>query len=517
MIGPGPVDYTVNDTADSGSREAKDDATLPACSLYRRRSAHVWVSSTYFAEGFPYSVVNNLAEIMFKELGASLQVIGLTALLHLPWNLKFLWGPLVDHYETKRRWLIATEVLLSTGLVGLAWFAGGAAGWQMSQTLGAVAAAFAVLAVLSATHDIAIDGFYLEGLDEQRQSKFVGYRAMAYKVASLLVRGPLIMVVGWVGWTWGLLGAALVMVLLTVLHAVVLPRVEVRRRGLGELVGGLLRWPVLVVGALVAVGITVIGQASGDGSVAGALVRAWEYVRSGPIPLTGWMTLLLLVMLAAAWLFARGLRGRTEKVTNFYASAFVDFLARPNVGLILAFVVLFRTGESFLQKMKWPFLRDAMGMQLDTYGFANGTLGVLASFAGTLVGGWLIARQGLGRWIWPFVLAQNVLNLLYALIAYLSASVTIGTLELTLLITAEHFGEGLGTAVFMVYLMRCCDPAHKAAHMAILTALMSVSFTVAGVASGFLAAWMGFAAYFAFTFVASIPGMLLIPWIPNKR
>ena len=43
----------------------------------------------------------------------------------------------------------------------------------------------------------------------------------------------------------------------------------------------------------------------------------------------------------------------------------------------------------------------------------------------------------------------------------------------------------------MVYLMRCCDPAHKAAHFAILTALMSVSFTIAGVASGFLANALG--------------------------
>ena len=58
------------------------------------------MSSTYFAEGFPYSVVNNLVEILFKELGASLQLIGLTALFHLPWNLKFLWGPFLDEYET---------------------------------------------------------------------------------------------------------------------------------------------------------------------------------------------------------------------------------------------------------------------------------------------------------------------------------------------------------------------------------------------------------------------------------
>src|SRR5262249_17312238 len=78
-----------------------------------RGSASLWVSTTYFAEGFPYSVVNNLAEILVKELGGSLQMVGLTALLHLPWNLKFLWAPLVDRFETKRGWLVAIEVALT--------------------------------------------------------------------------------------------------------------------------------------------------------------------------------------------------------------------------------------------------------------------------------------------------------------------------------------------------------------------------------------------------------------------
>ncbi|MCU0690568.1 MAG: hypothetical protein MUF54_04135, partial [Polyangiaceae bacterium] len=67
-------------------------------------SPHVWVSTSYFGEGFPYSIVNNLAEILVTELGASLGAIGLTSLFHLPWNLKFLWGPVLDHFETKRRW-----------------------------------------------------------------------------------------------------------------------------------------------------------------------------------------------------------------------------------------------------------------------------------------------------------------------------------------------------------------------------------------------------------------------------
>ena len=47
-----------------------------------------------------------------QALGASLQAIGLTALFHLPWNLKFLWAPLVDRYESKRTFLIACEVVI---------------------------------------------------------------------------------------------------------------------------------------------------------------------------------------------------------------------------------------------------------------------------------------------------------------------------------------------------------------------------------------------------------------------
>src|SRR5690606_9615802 len=161
--------------------------------------------------------------------------------------------------------------------------------------------------------------------------------------------------------------------------------------------------------------------------------------------------------------------------------AFVSFLEQPRTALVLAFIVAFRVGESFLVKMRWPFLRDTVGLSLEAYSIANGTLGVAAGFAATIVGGKLIARDGLRRWIWPFVLAQNALNLLYVWLAALGASASI-TMTTTV-IAVEQFGAGLGTAVFMVYLMRCCDPAHRAAHMAIVAALMSVSFTLAGVAS----------------------------------
>ncbi|MFP6687088.1 MAG: MFS transporter [Polyangiaceae bacterium] len=185
---------------------------------------HVWVSTTYFAEGYPYTIINNFAEIIFQQLGASLRVVGLTSLFHLPWNLKFLWGPLLDRYETKRRWLIGVEVLLTIGLVVLALFA------TQTQWLGAIGTCFMLLAVLAATHDIAIDGYYLEALDEEGQSRFVGYRAMAYKAASLLVRGPLLILAGAIGWTLGLLTMAAIMGIVLAVHIFLLPRVETPKK-----------------------------------------------------------------------------------------------------------------------------------------------------------------------------------------------------------------------------------------------------------------------------------------------
>ena len=470
-----------------------------------------WVSSTYFAEGFPYSVVNNLVEILFKELGASLQVIGLTALFHLPWNLKFLWGPFLDQYETKRAWIVAVEIALTVVLVALGLTVGA------SSSLGMISLCVAALALLSATHDIAIDGYYLEGLDERGQSQYVGYRAAAYRIASLVVASPLLLLIGAAGWSTGLLAAAGVLLLLTVYHALFLPRVETRGASAASaLADATVRGVLVVAGVAVAVvAVVLLVRGGGDGTPAAseAAAAAAPIGTFLGISLAGWISLALLAALIVALLSLDRIRARFAGSDSAYATAFVDFLAQRRVGLVLLFIVSFRVGESFLVKMRWPFLHDVLGMSISTYAWANGTLGTVASFVATFLGGRLIARDGLRRWIWPFMLMQNALNLMFVGLAWLGPeagqALTVGV------IAFDAFGSGLGTAVFMVYLMRCCAPQHRAAHMAIVTALMSVSFTLAGVVSGFLAAGMGFGPYFLFTFLVTIPGMVLVFFLPH--
>lgn len=465
-----------------------------------------WVTTTYFAEGFPYTIVNSAADALLTVMGTSLATLGLTTILHLPWNLKFLWGPFVDGFETKRRWLLATEVLLCIALAVLALVGG------VEASLAAVVAVFMVIAILSATHDIAIDGFYLEGLDAAGQSRFVGYRAAAYRLAMLAVNGPLLVLAAWYGWRLAWLAALVVMVALTTYHALALPRPEPRQRPASELLRRIAR-PRLLAWVAAGLALALAGHRLGW---ADALARGLAAVPGlGVMSLPGWiglgLLLAVLLLLATLGRVQRALR-RTDSV---YARSFLVFLSKPRVRAVLAFVLLFRTGESFLQKMRWPFLHRQLGVDLDAYGFANGTVGLLATFAATLLGGYLIGRHGLRRFVWPFLLAQNVLNLLYAGLALWPHPEQIDLTVVTAVVTIEHFGAGLGTAVFMVYLMRCCDPEHKAAHMALLTALASVGFTLAGVASGALAEALGYGHYFVLTFLVTLPSMALVLVVPH--
>ena len=476
-----------------------------------RKRAPWWAVTTYFAEGFPYALVRLLATPFFRDAGASLQAVGLTSLYGLPWNLKFLWAPAVDTTATKRRWLVTVEAVLA----GLALVQAAVAG--LADPLGAASVAFFVMAVAAATHDIAIDGYYLEALDRTEQARWVGFQSMAYRIALIAGGGGLIYVSGKTSWTvaWLVAGGALAALALG--HGLFLPRIETPRRPLRAALSGLLRPRFLVpflAAVAVAAGIRFLlsrPQAAGVRALFGALT----------VP--QWIVLALLLVLAVVAVRAPALKRKLYASDSTYALAFVDYLDQPRIGVILAFIVLYRTGESFLLNMAYPFLRE-IGVTRAQYGIAYGTFGIAAAIAGAMLGGMLIARYGLRRCVWPFVAAQNVLNLLYMALALHERPALEGAARggvdirlVTALIVVEAFGAGLGSSAFQVFLMRTTKASYKAAHMAIATALMSVSATIAGVASGFLAAGLGFPVYFGLTFLATVPSMALIPFVPQLR
>ena len=220
-----------------------------------------WVSSTYFAEGLPYALVNNVADAMFTLMGASLSAIGLTALFHLPWNLKFLWGPLVDAYETKRTWLWVFEIILGALVLLLAFTSSSTAAITISSGV------FVLLAIASATHDIAVDGYYLEALDEAGQSRYVGLRVAGHRVATLAGFGGFLMLAGATSWPLAWAVTAGVLFLLAVGHARLLPRAEPRKKPARLLGRALVSRPAL---SFFGVAIAMVVLERQTGAISGA-------------------------------------------------------------------------------------------------------------------------------------------------------------------------------------------------------------------------------------------------------
>jgi PAT family beta-lactamase induction signal transducer AmpG len=484
------------------------------------KNPHLWCFTIYFAEGFPYSIIRSVSTVFFRARGVSLEAVGLTTFFGLPWILKFFWGPLVDEFASKRRWLLSMQMTLAVLITAVAFLT------PLSGGVRLIAIILFIGAFVAATHDIAIDGYYLTALDKDGQTKFLGYRVMAYRIAMLTGTGVIVTIGTSFSWLAAFLTAGLLLGLLTAYHYFSLPECEPQQRPFRQMLRLFCRTKLLLhVGLLIAI-VTVLVLFFNS-----AHYQRWEkastLLKELNFPRAAGLGLLLALLLMAA--FRKKLAAvMTRNPESFYGKAFLTFMDQEKIGLILSFIVLVRSGEFMVSSMVSPFIVD-LGIATH-YGWISGGVGIPFSIIGALLGGWLISRCGLKKMIWPFLLAQNLTNAIYMLLAnglapYLAANT--GAAHLTplgtgnlLLVASVHgfdqFASGLGTAVLTTYLMRLCKIDFKAAHFAIGSGLMSLGGIVAGVSSGFIASWLGYGGMFGISFLISLPGMLLLFFIPRE-
>jgi PAT family beta-lactamase induction signal transducer AmpG len=304
---------------------------------------------------------------------------------------------------------------------------------------------------VDATHDIAVDGYYLEALDLKEQAFFVGIRSAAYRVAFLAGFGGLVFLAGFLN-----------------------------RNGFTLSTG-------FSISCLVCA------------SVFAAIF--WYHLVSLPRTSRSMQT------------FAPRISFSQE-----FVEAFLSYLRQDRIVWILAFVVLFRLGDALLLKMTQPFLMDplqagGLGLDIASIGLIDGTLGTLCLLSGGIIGGVLVARDGLGRWMWPLALVQNISLLLYWLLALFRP----GIIEVALVNACEQLGYGLGGSVYTVFLMRTVKPEFKAAHYAIATSFMAFGMMLPGAVSGYLQAALGYADFFLTSFILALPGLLLLFVVPYKE
>lgn len=225
-------------------------------------------------------------------------------------------------------------------------------------------------------------------------------------------------------------------------------------------------------------------------------------------------TAFLMLLLTAANYYATPAyeaEGTTAKPDGFLG-VFRSFFAKPGIGWALAFILTYRLGESQLVKMAAPFLLDDMqagglGYSTEAVGTIYGTVGVICLSAGGILGGILISRHGLRKWMLPMILALNLPNALYALLALTQTPDTwavVGT------VIAEQFGYGFGFAAFLMYLIYMADGPAKTAHYAIATGFMALGMMLPGMISGYVQQWLGYGGFFVWVVIAALPVLLLL-------
>ena len=163
-----------------------------------------FIPTLYLAEGFPYIIINTVSVILYGALGYPNEQITLwTGWLYLPWVLKMFWSPLVDARSTKRRWLLGAQVAMSAVLLVLAglicFYALTHAPERANSFFAFSLIGFLIGAFVSATLDIATDGYYLLALTPQEQGYFVGIRTIFYRIAMILGSGILVSATGYLG------------------------------------------------------------------------------------------------------------------------------------------------------------------------------------------------------------------------------------------------------------------------------------------------------------------------------
>lgn len=329
--------------------------------------------------------------------------------------------------------------ILSMQLMIGAGLAGVASTLPTTYWLQATIAFFWLIAFSSATHDIAADGFYILALDSHNQSMYVGIRSTFYRIATIFGQGALVIFAGW---------------------AESITKISVA-------------WTATFL------------------LMSGILLAAYSYHRfSLPNPEVNNI--------------------KEQKYSKHIFKEFVEtlkiFFSKPQIITALLFMLLFRFPEAQLVKLVYPFMLDSMenggmGLNTETAGLVYGTVGVIGLTLGGILGGFVAARDGLKKWLWPMVLAISLPDAVYIYLSYVQPT---NIIPVHICVFIEQFGYGFGFTAYMLYLIYFSRGEKSTSVYAICTAFMALGMMLPGMIAGWIQEQIGYTNFFIWVTVSCI-------------
>lgn len=382
-----------------------------------------------FACGLPLLLTISVLQAWMKDEGIDLTVIGLMALVGLPYTVKFIWAPILDRFTPpflgrRRGWLLIAQLALMLAIAGLGMSSPQKAPWLL---------AFAAFLVtfFSATQDIVVDAYRREDLRDEELGLGSSLYVNGYRIGMLLASG-----------------------------------------------GGLI--------------------------MADHMSFRMVYLIMAVCLLPGVVTTLLAPEPEVP-------EGTPQTLMEAVYKPLVDYFTRPGAIIMLAFILMYKIGDTMASTMSTPFYLD-IGFTKTQIGTVVKLFGFWATIFGGLIGGIAMLRIGINRALWVFGVLQALSTAGFAVLAYFGASVTL----LAGVIAFENLSSGMGTAAFVAFMASITNKRFTATQYAVLSGFMGAPRVFASAATGFMATHMGWIAFFVFCALIALPGMLLLykfaPW-----
>lgn len=187
--------------------------TLTAKKLINSRLFAVLVLG--FASGLPLALTGSTLQAWFTEAHIDLITIGTLSLLGIPYTLKFIWAPLMDHYSfprfgKRKGWIL----LMQLGLLLSVFLLASMNPVSQASAMGVVALS---VAFFSASQDISITAYQTDVLTAEERGLGIAYYVFGYRIAMLISGGLALLCADWLGWkvTYELMAFLLLLCLFT--------------------------------------------------------------------------------------------------------------------------------------------------------------------------------------------------------------------------------------------------------------------------------------------------------------
>ncbi|MEZ4331441.1 MAG: MFS transporter [Myxococcota bacterium] len=408
-----------------------------------------------FSSGLPMPLTTTTLAYWLARDGVDLTSIGLFSMLGLPYSLKFLWAPVLDRFPLpllgrlglRRGWMIGLQAGLVAAIAGLGFV-------DPAATPLATAIVVFVVALCSASQDVAVDAYRIEILAPHEQGAGAAMTQAGYRAGMLASGAGALALADYADWrtVYAVLAGLLALAMLAVVFAR-----EPRHEAAGA------------------------GDAAGERAA-----RAAERVPTAP---------------------SRPPSGALGRALIAPLQGLVRWDRWP---LVLVFALLYKVGDAVAGAMTSPFF-VALGFSGVEIATVTKVVGLAASVVGILAGGVLVARTSIRPALVLGGILQAVTNLLYVWLAAAGHDVRV----LSIAIVADQFTGGVASAAFVAYFSTLCRGAWSGSQYALLTSLMAAGRTLIAGGSGWLAAKLGWGAFFAGTAAFALPGLLLLAALPD--